>query len=191
MNKISKLIPGLLLIASTSAMADMCSYEKQFQSLSALEQGSFKDFWHWDHSADQILISKSKRRMYLFKGTKVLKSYPIAFGNPHGPKRFEGDRKTPEGLYYIESKNPYSAYHLSLKISYPNANDIAFAKKYGKSPGNNIMIHGFPNKPAAHERVRRIHPLNWTLGCLATTDQEIEEIYSFIAVKTPVTICPE
>lgn len=190
MNLITKLTLGFLILLANSAMADMCAYEKQFKSLKALEKGSFRDFWFWDQSADQILISKSKRRLYLFKGDRVLRSYAVAFGDPWGPKRFEGDLKTPEGIYYIESKNPYSAYHLSLKISYPNAEDIAYAKAQGKSPGGDIMIHGFPNAPASNEEVRKIHPFDWTLGCVAVTDQEIEEIYSFIQTKTPVTICP-
>ncbi|MGZ3749365.1 MAG: L,D-transpeptidase family protein, partial [Pseudobdellovibrionaceae bacterium] len=125
MNLVSKLTLSLFLIISASARADMCSYEKQFPSLRALERDGFRNFWFWDGMVDQILISKSKRRIFLFKGPSILKSYPIAFGDPNGPKRFEGDLKTPEGVYYIENKNPNSAYHLSLKISYPNAEDIA------------------------------------------------------------------
>lgn len=170
--------------------ADLCSYERQIPSFAELEEGDFNAFLFSGQSVDHILISKSKRRLFLLKKNQVVKSYPTAFGNPEGAKRFEGDMKTPEGLYYIESKNPKSKFYLSLKINYPNAADIAYARKFGKSPGGDIMIHGLPVNPDVREFVRQIHPMDWTRGCVAVTDSEIEEVYHLVASKTPVTICP-
>lgn len=190
MKLLSRFGLGLVLIFSTAAWADLCAYEKELQNFTELPPGDFSAFLFSGQSVNQILISKSKRRLYLFSGDQVVKSYPTAFGDPQGPKRFEGDFKTPEGLYYIGSKNPQSKFNLSLKITYPNAADIAYAKKYGKSAGGEIMIHGFPINPNTREFVRQVHPMDWTRGCVAVTDPEIEEIYHLVATKTPVTICP-
>lgn len=180
----------LIALMSSVSMADLCAYEKQYAGFNEISPSDYKAFLYSGQSADQILISKSKRRIYLFKGSQVVKSFVTAFGDPKGPKHFEGDMKTPEGIYYIDSKNPQSAYHLSLKISYPNAADIAYAKRFGKAPGGNIMVHGFPNDPFSRGFVKQAHPLNWTLGCVAVTDPEIEEIYNLVPEQTPVTICP-
>lgn len=132
----------------------------------------------------QIQVFKAKRRMHLFSGSKVVKSYKISLGgNPVGKKRFEGDSKTPEGLYFINRQNPNSAYHLSLGISYPNAEDSAFAAAAGRKPGGDIMIHGRAGKNRGLGR-------DWTAGCIAVKDDEIEEIYAMVAVGTPIFIFP-
>lgn len=132
----------------------------------------------------QIQVYKAKRRMYLYSDTKVVKKYKIALGGqPRGKKRFEGDGKTPEGLYFINRQNPNSAYHLSLGISYPNAEDSAFAEAQGKKPGGDIFIHGRAGKDKGRGR-------DWTAGCIAVTDREIEEIYAMVAIGTPVFIFP-
>ncbi|MFD2172920.1 L,D-transpeptidase family protein [Rhodobacter lacus] len=132
----------------------------------------------------QIQVFKAKRRMFLFSGNKVIKRYKIGLGgNPVGAKHFEGDGKTPEGLYYINRRNPKSAYHLSLGVSYPNAEDIAFAKAQGHPPGGDIMIHGRAGKNDPKKR-------DWTAGCIAVKDSEIEEIYSMITLGTPIYIFP-
>lgn len=132
----------------------------------------------------QIQVFKGKRRMYLFSGSTVVKKYKIALGgNPVGRKRFEGDSKTPEGLYYINRQNPNSAYHLSLGISYPNAEDRAYAEALGRKPGGDIMIHGRAGKNKGRGR-------DWTAGCIAVKDHEIEEIYAMVAVGTPIFIYP-
>lgn len=132
----------------------------------------------------QIQVYKAKRRMYLFSDTKVVKKYKIALGGrPKGKKQFEGDGKTPEGLYFIDWQNPNSAYHLSLRVSYPNAEDRAFAEAQGKKPGGDIFIHGRAGKDKGRGR-------DWTAGCIAVTDQEIEEIYAMVAVGTPIFIFP-
>jgi murein L,D-transpeptidase YafK len=121
--------------------------------------------------------------MYLFHNEKVLKAYDIGLGfAPVGHKQFEGDGKTPEGQYFISHKNPDSNYHLSLRISYPNEADIAFAEAEGKSPGGDIFIHGGPNT--------RVSKRDWTFGCVALTDKEIEIVYSMVKPGTPVFILP-
>ncbi len=125
--------------------------------------------------ADKILIEKKERRLSLISKGKVLKTYQIALGgNPNGPKERQGDNKTPEGTYVIDSKNRDSRYHLSLHISYPNEKDKKRAKQHGVSPGGDIMIHGLKN---GFSWVGDLHTeVDWTKGCIAVTDKEIEEI---------------
>ena len=132
----------------------------------------------------QIQVFKGKRRMYLLSGSDVLRDYKIGLGgDPAGPKRFEGDNKTPEGLYFIDRRNPNSAYHLSLGISYPNAADSAYAKSQGRKPGGDIFIHGRDGKSKGRGR-------DWTAGCIAVKDKEIEEIYAMVGTGTPIYIFP-
>lgn len=131
----------------------------------------------------QIQVHKADRKLYLLNNSRVLKSYDIGLGfTPVGHKQFEGDGKTPEGQYFISYKNPDSQYHLSLKISYPNNADIAFAEAAGKSPGGDIVIHGGPTK--------RETKRDWTWGCVAVTDREIEVIYSMVKEGTPIFLLP-
>jgi murein L,D-transpeptidase YafK len=119
----------------------------------------------------------------------VLESYDIDLGfSPEGHKQFEGDGRTPEGLYFIDRRNPNSAYHLSIGISYPNAADRAFAAAQGKSPGGDIFIHGGPQTPRDKARARQTR--DWTWGCVALTDREMEEIYAMVRDGTPVWILP-
>ena len=132
----------------------------------------------------QILIYKGQRRMYLLNGKTALKSYRVGLGNnPVGKKQFEGDGKTPEGIYYIDRRNPNSTYHLSLGISYPNAEDRAAAAALGKEPGGDIFIHG-------RARKNRGRGKDWTAGCIAVTDREMEEIYAMVREGTPIVILP-
>jgi len=132
----------------------------------------------------RIIVFKGDRKMHLLNGTKALKSYKIGLGgNPVGPKQFEGDSKTPEGAYYIDRQNPRSQYHLSLGISYPNKRDAEFAEAEGKKPGGDIFIHGEDQKKGRG-------PKDWTAGCIAVKDREIEEIYSMVRVGTPIYIYP-
>ena len=118
-----------------------------------------------------------------------IRTYKIALGkNPIGHKRKQGDKKTPEGRYYIDGRNPDSNYHLSLKISYPNPKDWAAADRYGHSPGNMIMIHGLPN---GKEWIRDVHTSkDWTDGCIAVNNEEIREIWSLVEDGTPIHIWP-
>ncbi|HKP25261.1 MAG TPA: L,D-transpeptidase family protein [Dongiaceae bacterium] len=138
-------------------------------------------------SIDRILVEKSQRRMDLMSGDRVVRSYQIALGStPQGDKQQEGDGKTPEGKYVIEGRNPSSAFHLSLKISYPDATDRAEAAARGVSPGGNIFIHGAPN----WWQLPGQPPGDWTLGCIAVTKAEIEEIWRLLPDGTPVEIKP-
>lgn len=131
----------------------------------------------------QVQVHKADRKMYLLHNDKVLKSYEIALGfAPEGHKQFEGDGKTPEGMYFISHKNPDSDFHLSLGVSYPNQADIAFAETQGKSPGGDIFIHGGPKT--------RVSRRDWTLGCVALTDREMEVVYSMVKPGTPIFILP-
>lgn len=138
---------------------------------------------------DKILVEKQARRLTLILQGTPLKSYRIALGgNPDGPKEKQGDNKTPEGSYVIDALNKSSHYHLSLHISYPNENDRKRAKKMGVAPGGNIMIHGSKNGLSwagdMHTQV------DWTKGCIAVTDREIEEIARLAPPGTVVEIRP-
>lgn len=140
-----------------------------------------------DARATFILVDKSDRTLTLYDGGTVLKTYTgLQLGDaPIGHKQFEGDERTPEGRYVIDTRNPDSAYHLSLRISYPNAQDRAFAGEQGRSPGGDIFLHGQPNALPAG-RV----PGDWTDGCIAFSNQEIEELWGAIADGTPIEIRP-
>ena len=139
--------------------------------------------------ADKILIEKKERRLTLISKGKVLKTYKIALGgNPDGPKERQGDNKTPEGIYIIDSRNRDSRYHRSLHISYPNEKDKKRAKELGVSPGGDIMIHGIKN---GFSWVGDLHTgVDWTKGCIAVTDEEIEEIDKLAPNGTIVEIRP-
>ncbi len=132
----------------------------------------------------QVQVHKSKRLMMLFSGGKVLKAYKIGLGNnPVGPKQFEGDGKTPEGVYFITHRNPRSAYHLSLGVSYPSVNDVAYAAAFGRNAGSDIMVHGQAGKDKGRGK-------DWTAGCIAIKDEEIEEVYAMVNPGTPIIIFP-
>lgn len=131
----------------------------------------------------RIEVHKSDRKMYLLNADKVLKEYDVALGfAPVGHKEFEGDGKTPEGVYRISLKNPESNYHLSLKINYPNTDDRAYASSKGKPPGGDIFIHGAPRN--------KVYQRDWTAGCIALTDKEMETVYSMVQPGTPIFIYP-
>jgi murein L,D-transpeptidase YafK len=131
----------------------------------------------------QIQVSKSQRKLYLLHDEDVLGTYDIALGfAPVGQKQFEGDGKTPEGLYYITHRNPNSNYYLSLGISYPNDQDRAAAAALGKPPGGDIFIHGGPRGQVTRR--------DWTAGCISVTDRQMEVIYSMINPGTPIWILP-
>lgn len=130
-----------------------------------------------------VEVHKTDRKMYLLHNDRVLKAYDIGLGfAPTGHKQFEGDGKTPEGSYMISHRNPDSDYHLSLGISYPNLNDMAFAEAAGKQPGGDIFIHGAPDV--------RTDRRDWTAGCIAVTDREMERVYAMVKPGTPIRILP-
>lgn len=133
----------------------------------------------------RVIVEKSSRRMWLMHDKKILKKYDIDLGfTPRGHKAIEGDGRTPEGSYWINRRNPNSAYHLSLGISYPNAKDTAYAKSIGKSPGGAIFIHGGPTL-----RGDRKKP-DWTAGCISVTNEEIETIYAMVNNGTQIDVLP-
>lgn len=136
---------------------------------------------------DHILIEKSERRLTVFRDGEALRTYTVALGfEPTGDKFQEGDGKTPEGLFTIDRRNPQSAYHLSLGIDYPQAGDRALAAAAGVSPGGDIFIHGQPNGRAGSPTI----PWDWTAGCVAISDSEIEELWRITPIGTTVEIRP-
>jgi len=156
--------------------------------MKALDQKVF-DFAVQKRSVDRILIEKKERRLTLSSQGEVLKIYKIALGgNPIGPKERQGDNKTPEGTYVIDSKNKNSHYHQALHVSYPNERDKKRARELGVSPGGDIMIHGIKKDFSwvgdKHTEV------DWTKGCIAVTSEEIEEIYKLAPIGTVVEIRP-
>lgn len=139
--------------------------------------------------ADKVVVIKKKRVLLLMKNGTVLKRYRVAIGrNPVGPKIRLGDGKTPEGEYVLDKRNPNSRFYRSIHISYPNAADIERAQVQGVSPGSAIMIHGLPRN---YEDVGKLHTVtDWTRGCIAVTNTEIDEIWSLVADGTPIVIKP-
>jgi murein L,D-transpeptidase YafK len=139
--------------------------------------------------ADRIVVSKSHRRLELYANGQLLKSYVVSLGRcPVGPKQREGDKRTPEGLYTIEAHKPDSSFHKALKVSYPSAADRMAAEKRGVAPGSDIMIHGMRNGLGFIGRLQR--RMDWTAGCIAVTNPEIEEIYRVVRDGTPIEIHP-
>jgi murein L,D-transpeptidase YafK len=139
--------------------------------------------------ADRIVIDKSERLLTLLRGEHPVKRYAVALGAaPKGHKRFEGDQRTPEGVYRIDYFNADSGFHKALRISYPNEADRVQALDAGLNPGGQIMIHGLKNGQGwLGERHRGG---DWTDGCIAVTNAEIEEIWSLVDLGTPVEIRP-
>ncbi|HUQ12694.1 MAG TPA: L,D-transpeptidase family protein [Novosphingobium sp.] len=139
-----------------------------------------------DATVDLVRVDKSERTLTLYSGESAVRTYTgIQLGDaPDGPKRFQGDERTPEGRYTIDYGNPSSAYHLSLHVSYPDAADRAYAGARGRSPGGDIFVHGQPNG-----RQGRVEG-DWTDGCIALSDAEIEELWSLVGDGTPIEIVP-
>jgi murein L,D-transpeptidase YafK len=138
--------------------------------------------------ADKVIVLKSERKLMLMKSDKVLKTYRIALGkDPLGGKTRQGDHKTPEGNYLLDRHNERSQFHRSIHISYPNADDRARARRLGVSSGGDIFLHGLPNgnEPAPHQTLE-----DWTDGCIAVTDSEIDEIFRAVPDGTRIEIKP-
>lgn len=132
--------------------------------------------------ADAIRVHKSARKMDLLRDGRIIRSYRVHLGGaPVGPKRQQGDQRTPEGEYAISYRNAASRFHLSLRLSYPNADDLRQARVRGVDPGGDIMIHG--GTPPGESR-------DWTEGCVAVSNAEIEEIWRLVPLGTPVRIDP-
>jgi murein L,D-transpeptidase YafK len=138
---------------------------------------------------DSILILKKNHVLELLSAGKVIRTYQVALGRGGlAPKQHEGDARTPEGRYIIDARNANSHYYKALHISYPNAEDRARAAKLGLSPGGAVMIHGLPNGEGWLGAAHRLY--DWTLGCVAVTDAEMDEIWNLVPVGTPVEIRP-
>lgn len=133
--------------------------------------------------ADMVVIFKGSRRLVLYRDGTPIRSFDIGLGwEPEGQKQFEGDGRTPEGSYYINRRNPNSAFHLSLGISYPDPNQVAAAAAVGVNPGGDIFIHGGLGQ--------RRQKGDWTAGCIAVTDRQIEEIWRMVPDGALVVIQP-
>jgi len=140
-------------------------------------------------AADSLVLNKSRRELVVYYRGYPVHIYYVALGrSPIGDKERIGDNRTPEGLFYIEGRNPNSRYHLSLRISYPDATHRARAARLGVEPGGDIMIHGLPDEQAAFGPAHR--DFDWTNGCVAVTNKEIEELWRVIRDGTPIQIKP-
>ena len=139
--------------------------------------------------ADSVLVDKSDKKLYLLKGGRPFREYQIVMGeNPRGHKRKAADERTPEGSYLLDWRNPESSFYKSIHISYPSGKDLAAAKARGEDPGGMIMIHGLPNKFDWAEKV--LEGWNWTDGCIAVTNREMDEIWLAVRDGTPIEIIP-
>lgn len=138
---------------------------------------------------DLIIVEKARRTLTLYCGNTPLRSYPVSLGRvPVGPKEREGDLKTPEGLYTITEHKADSSYHRALRVSYPEAKDVARAKQLGVNAGFDIMVHGLPNGLGFFGRLHRFR--DWTAGCIALTNAEIDQIYSAVPRDIAIEIRP-
>jgi murein L,D-transpeptidase YafK len=142
-----------------------------------------------DAKANRIVVEKARRVLLLYSGETLLKRYKIALGaNPEGHKQQQGDSRTPEGSYVIDYRNPQSSYHLSLHVSYPNKEDKRRAASRGVSPGGDIFIHGLAPEFAW---IGAMHVASdWTDGCIAVSNAEIEELWRAVPNGTPIEIRP-
>jgi murein L,D-transpeptidase YafK len=138
---------------------------------------------------DKIVVDKTARQLQIMREGAVVRSWPIGLGfEPEGHKTQEGDGKTPEGWYVIDYRNPESEYYLSLRISYPNDADRAQAAARGVSPGGQIYIHGQPSGIKGSLRAKRMK--DWTAGCIAVSDEAMDELWRLVDLGTPIEIHP-
>ncbi|PCM44187.1 L,D-transpeptidase family protein [Marinobacter sp. ANT_B65] len=137
----------------------------------------------------KVLVKKGQRRLYLMNGEEVIRSYRISLGdNPEGHKLFEGDQRTPEGDYTLDWRNSGSSFYKSIHISYPSKKDREMAENWGLNPGGSIMIHGLPN--GSEDMAFAYTGLDWTNGCIAVNNQEMDEIWQLVNDGTPIRILP-
>ena len=156
--------------------------------MAQLGHGQAPAFMPQDLQADHVVVSKADKALYLMRDNRILAQYRISMGKhwDAGHKLQEGDERTPEGAYRIDWRNPKSMAHLSLHISYPDADDRERAEAAGVDPGGNIMIHGLPNGWGLVGTLHR--RFDWTDGCIAVTNAEMREIWSRVPNGTPITI---
>lgn len=138
----------------------------------------------------KVLVQKGERSLQLLSGEQIIRQYRISLGdNPQGHKLYEGDSRTPEGEYSLDWRNAGSSFYKSIHISYPNAQDREMAKNWGLDPGGSIMIHGLPNG-TDEDLAFAFSGLDWTDGCIAVDNQEIDEIWQLVSDGTPIEIIP-
>ena len=144
---------------------------------------------HSEQTADLVVVEKSKSRLYLMREGEAFASFRVAFGsNPKGHKQEQGDGRTPEGRYILDYKNSGSAYYKSIHISYPNAKDRKEARNLGVDPGGDIMIHGQKN---GYGRLSiLVQRFNWTNGCIALSDRDMDTVWNAVKPGTPIEIRP-
>ena len=191
MVSIKTLFGGLLilLLAVLSVSDVLAGFNPIPDSRDVVDNGAFPNAIAEKLIIDSIAVHKAAHEMLVFRKGILLKKYVVQLGsNPIGPKQFLGDHRTPEGTYYINAKNPASRFHKSLGISYPNAEDLKTAAKQGRSPGGDIMIHGLPN---GEENVPASRYRNdWTWGCIAVRNAEIDELFEHTEAGIPIVITP-
>jgi murein L,D-transpeptidase YafK len=139
--------------------------------------------------ADKVIVLKNEKRMILMMNGEIVKCYKVALGRgPSGPKTCLGDCKTPEGIYILNHRNGHSRFYRSIHVTYPNRTDIVNARKNGYKPGGDIMIHGLPD---GFEELNEAHAeVNWTKGCIAVSNNEMDEIWRLVPDGTPIVIVP-
>ena len=136
---------------------------------------------------DYLEVSKKDRKMYAYSDGELVKTYNVSLGwCPKGPKRVKGDGKTPEGVYFINDKNPHSVAYKNLGISYPNSDDVKNARELGKSPGGDVKIHGLMNRWGFLGRLKMLR--NWTAGCIAVDNSDMEELYNHVKIGAKIKI---
>ena len=144
---------------------------------------------HSAEKADLVRVVKREKRLYLIRNGEVFASFRAVFGgNPIGHKEQQGDERTPEGRYVLDYKNAGSAYYKSIHISYPNTEDREHARKLGVSAGGDIMIHGQPNGKEVFTPITQ--RFNWTNGCIALSNKNMEIVWKAVDVGTPIEIEP-
>jgi murein L,D-transpeptidase YafK len=139
--------------------------------------------------ADKIVVEKAERKLSLVKDGEPFRTFEIALGiRPFGDKEYEGDFKTPEGIYSLDTRNPHSEYFLSIHVSYPDGEDVRRARSKGQQPGGAIMIHGQPNEPTRSEAYYRTQ--DWTNGCIAVSNSDMIDIWLMTPDNIPIEIRP-
>ena len=139
--------------------------------------------------ADKVLVMKGERKLFLIKDGEPFRTFNIALGmRPQGDKQYEGDYRTPEGNYFLDTRNPNSDYFLSIHVSYPSYQDVREARAKGRDPGGAIMIHGQPNVPTRSEAYYRTQ--DWTNGCIAVSNSAMIDIWLMTETNTPIEIRP-
>ena len=165
-------------LVAMKAFLGICAFFLNFLLL----EGAFA----FNPTVDQVVVVKSERILYLKSSGIVVRDYPIALGPvPWGHKEREGDERTPEGRYILDYKNTQSRFYKSIRVSYPNSQDRERAEAMGVDPGGNIMIHGQPDVPQPDAAL-----FNWTDGCIAVSNEHMDEIWRLVTVGTPIDILP-